>query len=97
MYQRKLKFERERYLNLQQKNLEQKNTYEQVLLDLEVKYQKDIQSVREEYATQLRMEHSHMQKHKEGHLSEKKRMEMQFMDFEEETDYTINEIQMSKD
>lgn len=38
-----------------------------------------------------------MQKHKEGHLSEKKRMEMQFMDFEEETDYTINEIQMSKD
>lgn len=38
-----------------------------------------------------------MQKQKEMHLEDKKKVEMQLINLEEETEYTLNEIQMSKD
>lgn len=42
MYERKCKIERERYMNLEQSSLEQKNRYEQILRDLEAKYHREI-------------------------------------------------------
>lgn len=38
-----------------------------------------------------------MQKQKQMHLEDKKKVEMQLINLEEETEYTLNEIQMSKD
>jgi hypothetical protein len=43
------------------------------------------------------MENSMMQKQKQMHLEDKKKVEMQLINLEEETEYTLNEIQMSKD
>lgn len=56
MYDRKFDIEKEKLLNLEQAFLEQRMKYEKLVFDIEAKYHREVQQVREEYATKAKEE-----------------------------------------
>ena len=53
-------------------------------MNLERKYHRDVQVIRDDYAARLQLENSKIDKMKENHLQDKKRVELQLYDLEEE-------------
>ena len=70
-------------MNLEQDALSQKIQYQQLILQLQKKYHRDVESIREQYASKLKSESSKIEGIKENHLRDKKRAEMQLVEMEE--------------
>ena len=75
MYERKCKGLQESLLDLEQKHLEQKHSYENLLKDLEFKHQRDIGIIRGNYEKMMKEECSKAEEAKKHILDDKKKME----------------------
>jgi hypothetical protein len=97
MYDRKFDIEKEKLLNLQQAFLEQKMKYEKLLFDVEAKYHREVQQVREEYAGRVREEAGRAESLKSVSLQQKAGMEMRLIDIEEENELALCDLQLASD
>ena len=89
--------QKEKYLALEQDNLEQKMKYESLIKDLEKKYHEDIEKVRIQYSNNLETEIKTIQNEKNRTLEYKRKMESKIIDLEEESELTLLQLQFSKD
>lgn len=97
MYDRKLKLQKEKYLDLEQKNVEQKIHYEKVIYELEKRYHEDIVKIRQQYSEKLAEEFKRIQEVKKSDIDYKKKMEYKMISLEEESEITVFEMQRMKD
>ena len=97
MYERKCKMEKERVMTLEQEMLAQKIQYQDMIMSLQRKYHREVQGIRDDYAVKLQQENAKMDKMKEAHLQDKKRIELQLLDLEQENQLTLRELQIAKD
>lgn len=97
VYDLKIRMQKEKYLALEQDNLEQKMKYESLIKDLEKKYHEDIEKVRIQYSNNLETEIKTIQNEKNRTLEYKRKMESKIIDLEEESELTLLQLQLSKD
>ena len=97
MYDRKLRLEREKFMELEQKNIEQKIHYEKLIYELEKRYHEDIGRIREQYSSKMKEEFKRLQDNRRQDLEYKKKMEYKLIELEEQSDITMMELQKSKD
>ena len=97
MYERKCKMEKERVMTLEQEMLAQKIQYQDMIMSLQRKYHREVQGIRDDYAVKLQQENAKMDKMKEAHLQDKRRIELQLLDLEQENQLTLRELQIAKD
>lgn len=83
VYDLKLKLQKEKYLALEQENLEQKMKYENLIKELETKYHDDVEKVRQEYSNKLQQELKGMESEKNRNLEYKRKVETKIIDLEE--------------
>lgn len=84
IFDTKIKLQKEKYLALEQENLEQKMKYENIIKGLEQKHTKDVDKIRKEYSEKIQKELRSMQLEKERHIEEKKKADFKLIDMEEE-------------
>ena len=84
-------------MNLEQLFLQFKIESERRILELEARFNRDVNQIRNEYCRKSKEEAELVDKEKQKHLQDKKRVEYKILEIEEENEVVLTDLQKSKD